>query len=669
MKQIGEKRNLEALWFMAAICLKRERKYIARKEKWFSLFILSVAIGLAGIFVGCRPSVPPPDLTPVTPSAAPNIGSILPNNAACVVELARWGNGSVLQVTYSPHGRQMALVTSLGVYIHETETMALLRTFETDLDQYSVAFSPDWTTLAWASGNEIRLLRLSDGNLLRTLTEQPGTETRLVFSPDGSLLASLLFPPGDEVYTGAVELWRVADGALLNTWDSLGDHMAFSPDGRMLASWHTMTGIRVWRVPDGKLLYTLEDWINDAAFSPDGEILAFATGDAVRLWRVSDWTLLREVEGNTLDTAIRAAFSPDGTMLASISYTGRVQLWQVADGKSLASFGPGSGTCYGALAFSPDSQTLVSAAMDLQFWRVPDGTSIRILEGYIPPVRSVAISPDGRTITAVSEGPSAAGSNVRLWRVSDGSARALAEGGEALSVAYSPDGAHLALGMWDGTVWLWQLSDDKLLHTMERHSAQVQSVAFSPDGKLLASSAMGEVRLWQVGDGTLLRTLEPSGAGWMESAAFSPDGDFLASFSNGKVWLWQMPDGALVNSFETEDDGYAGSVAFSPDSAALALGKHDKVLVWQVADGKLLRTLDVPAGVSSIVFSPDGSLLVSASGDTVQLWRVSDGSLLHTLAGHTGVVTSVAFSADGRFIASGSWDGTVRLWGVSGSTR
>ena len=195
------------------------------------------------------------------------------------------------------------------------------------------------------------------------------------------------------------------------------------------------------------------------------------------------------------------------------------------------------------------------------------------------------------------------------------------------------------------------------LRTLEYHG-QVSSVAFSPDGQILASGSSDyTVCLWRVSDGALLRTLEGH-ADRVSSVAFSPDGQMLASGSVDTVRLWRVSDGALLRSLE----GY-GSVAFSPDGQTLAAGSSDyTVRLWRVSDGALLRSLEGHTRlVSSVAFSPDGQILAAGGVlDTVRLWHVSDGSLLPVLSIPEGV-TDVAFSPDGQTLAIGSNDGTVRL--------
>jgi WD40 repeat protein/subtilase family serine protease len=260
----------------------------------------------------------------------------------------------------------------------------------------------------------------------------------------------------------------------------------------------------------------------------------------------------------------------------------------------------------------------------------------------------------------------------KLWRVSDGALVRTLTGHTSgvYSVAFSPDGSLIASGSGDATIKLWRVSDGALVATLTGHTDWVYSVAFSPDGSLIASGSYDRtIRLWRVSDGALVATLTLRGhTYWVYSVAFSPDGSLLASGSwDATIKLWRVSDGALVRTL-TGHTSWVYSVAFSPDGSLIASGSDDRTIkLWRVSDGALVATLTGHTDiVTSVAFSPDGSLLASGSDDrTIRLWRVSDGALVRTLTGHTGWVTSVAFSPDGSLLASGSGDATIKLWRVS----
>ena len=245
------------------------------------------------------------------------------------------------------------------------------------------------------------------------------------------------------------------------------------------------------------------------------------------------------------------------------------------------------------------------------------------------------------------------------------------------SVAFSPNGQLLASGSNDNALKLWQVQDGgaQLLNTLTGHKNSVLSVAFSPNGQLLASGSYDDtIKLWQVQDGgaQLLNTLTGH-KNTVNSVAFSPNGQLLASGSwDNTIKLWQVHNrGAQLLKTLTGHKYDVISVAFSPNGQLLASGSNDNTLkLWQVHNrgARLLKTLTGhKSPVLSVAFSPNGQLLASGSYDnTIKLWQVQDGGaqLLKTLTGHKYDVISVAFSPNGQLLASGSLDDTIKLWQV-----
>ena len=235
--------------------------------------------------------------------------------------------------------------------------------------------------------------------------------------------------------------------------------------------------------------------------------------------------------------------------------------------------------------------------------------------------------------------------------------------GPAVAVAFSPDGRLLATASRDGTARLWDPATGDCLHTLTGHTDWVNDVAFSPDGHLLATASRdGTARLWDPATGDCLRTLAHTNS--VGGVAFSPDGHLLATGGADRTArLWDPATGDCLHTL-----GHAKrvwDVAFGPDGHLLATASGDKrTRLWDPATGNHLRTLGSHDGpVLAVAFRLDGRLLATGGGDgTARLWNPATGDCLRTLTGHTRPVYGVAFSPDGHLLATASDDGTARLW-------
>jgi WD40 repeat protein len=542
---------------------------------------------------------------------------------------------------------------------------------------FSLAFTRDGNTLASGSAdNTVKFWDVASRREIRT--RGPGLPAiSMAFSPDGRVLAVGLLDQ-------KIKLLDAATGSELRT---LTGHsgpilsVAFSADGHMLASVSDDKVIKLWDVARGAEIATLGGFslpVSSVAFSPDGRLLAADSyNQGIRLWDLTSGRELRSIKGYAVGAL---AFSPDGRTVAAGSSLHTVKIWDIASGREVRSM-RGHSDYVAMVAFSPDGRIVASSSYDktVKLWDVASGRELGTLTGNLrlPSAlwaSSMAFSPTGHILVlGIGDGP------IRLWDTTTG--RELPPlGGRSVGVAsalFSPDGRLVAFGSFDGTIKIWDAASGRELRVLSGHAGMVNSIAFSPDGRALASgSADRTVKLWDVASGRELRTLAGHGEKVM-SVAFSPDGRILASAGGDRtVKLWDTASGSELRTLRGHLT-WINSVAFSPDGRVVAsasgelggdgVNANNAIKLWDVASGNELRTLiGHAAWVTAVAFSGDGKLLASASGDrTVKLWDPTSGREQRTLGGFVGRVSCVGFSPDSHVLAAGAHDSTVKLFDVA----
>jgi WD40 repeat protein len=593
-------------------------------------------------------------------------------------------------VLFSPDGRRVAAVVSVPepedrteVRLWDAATGKELLTIPdaTGCAKGRVAFSPDDARLVAPGqfGEPTRVvgIRFWDAATGKALATVSGGALAggLAFSPDGNRLAVWERTWDDPVQGPAYDIIvRDAAGKELRAIKGVSDlpgNLAFSPDGKHLAGavrvlrkkgggvdevgalkvWDTTTGRESFSIP----LAPTNDFA--AVFSPDGRRLAgFGSDLSVRVWDAATGTLRQTLKGHT-GKVTAAAFSPDGQRLYSAGWDGTVKVW----GATAGAAPPRRNEFVHNAALSPDGTRVALATPGRVVVRDLAGKEllrVREPDFYIP---SLAFNADGTRLAVAGalrgEQPEQTRYRVKVWDLAagrvrltlDGPARRGVSGPGPTRVAFSPDGTRLAAAFWGlgeggpdtaSEVKVWDAVTGKERFALRGDSHGFTDVAFSPDGRRLASTAVsetrgGQVKLWDAATGKELLALK--GAGWhVGGLAFSPDGRRLAVGGFGpagssEVKVWDTTTGEARLTLKGHGRG-AYQVAFSPDGRRIATAgdsgtSSSEINLWETSTGRELLTLKQDCEVvASLVFSPEGARLLSAGrlinrrGDPVKVW-------------------------------------------------
>ncbi len=566
-------------------------------------------------------------------------------------------------VAFSPDGGEVAVGGMDGVYICNSQTGAVKRHVP-PAPVFSLAYSRDGKLLA--AGTESAGTTVMDAatgdkrhHFQVTPAPQPGPQAAanrtfvwsVAFSPDGKTLAA--------VENGMVYLWDLATENKVQDISANGEAIlaiAFSPDGSKLATGGKNKIIELWDVSTGKMLKRIEGHettITSLVFSPNGKALLSGSGNnnrrstgnnernSLRLWDCDTGTQIGQLDVGS-DGVTSLAFSPDGRTLVSAG-GGTLRIWDYAAKRERLSFRGHQGWV-ASLAFSSDGKAIATGGGDytVRLWDVASGREIRLFEGLKAEVDGLVFTPTGDRIIAGSRD-----GFVVVWDVE--SAKELQRFKSAngqYSVALSPDGKTVVAGTFTGTIFQWDLGTGREVRQLapRKQYDSVQSLSYSPDGKYLAASCFNQadtkkgseklnqpVRIWDVE--TLETPKQLSGHERATMAAvYSPDGKRLATAGwDGTVRLWDSATQNQLWEFRPEKRNSFNSVAFSRDGRVVASVAYGEVIyLCEVASGKERHRINTSQkALTEVAYSPNGKLLASASMDgSVLLW---DGQPLRSI--------------------------------------
>jgi WD40 repeat protein len=510
------------------------------------------------------------------------------------------------------------------------------------------AYSPDSSEIAVTSRTgEIRVFSVPDGRLLETLHSGSALNT-VVWGP----AARNLVVGGK---TGVVELWDLDSKTIVRTFPHRAPvlDVAISPDGRTLAT-AGGNNAKLWDAGSGLLLKTLPHAraLRRVSFSTDGRLLLSVSNEiAAHVWDVASGTLLWTLAHKSEVTG--AAFSPDGTLAATASRDGTAKIWNMSTGALTATTAGQAGVLY-TVAFSPLGDRIVTGSIDgtARVWGT-NGALIDISRSFNSPVVSVAFSPDGQSEVGIDD----SGKGIAYGQAQV-PVNLLGQDGPGRRAMYAYDGLSIAT-VAGSTVRLWEPYGEAQLSGIHKSAAAATAVTFDPTGTLLASGGADGDVLIQKAHGGPIRSRNLGAA--VVALAWAHNGTLLMAAKDGTVHLSHdagateargLVHGSPLVSAALRDDGLAVATA----------GTDGYVRVWSASTGGRLLEVHAGTGLTSVALDPTGRMVAAGVADNVVVYDAHTGTQLGVLAGHTDTVTGVAFSPDGKLIASSSRDRDARVW-------
>jgi WD40 repeat protein len=443
--------------------------------------------------------------------------------------------------------------------------------------------------------------------------------------------------------------------------------LRYSTDGEVLASGGQDGRVRFWDPATGKELRRFDrrtEYLNGIALSANGRLVAAAGQDGVvRVWDAGTAKELHALRGHRQQSWC-VAFSPDGKLLVSGGTDSTARVWDLGTGKEVRVFSGEQGHHVEAVAFSPDGKTLALGRTDttLTAWEVGSWKRLSEFKGHGERINDLAYSPDGERLYSCSFDKT-----VRQWDARSGKELRRYGDDKALvrCMALSRDGKLLAAGLVDGNAFVWDSKTGKEVASWlaDPRKECLASLAFSPDGKAIATASGSTIRIWQASTGKRLNSPDEDEGG-VASLVFSPDGRRLAvgSRDQGSVRLYATTKWERL----WRNTGLVAmpvALGFSPDGKALAVG-DDSARLWEAETGKELRHWAVKGAWQGVAFSPDGQSLAVATLDGLALCDPVSGRERARLKNEQGGFSGLAFAPNGGLVASRGRESAVCLWEV-----